>query len=324
MSGGGLGNAISGSAVNLTQENPVDFWKELEEELGRILTEKGRAGLAINKTAGLIQVTDRPSALRNVDRYLATLGTTVQRQVEIEAKLYDVTLSDQFQLGLDWQQIIKSHGGELQLAGSPTVTSPAGGVQLRENAFSMIFSNQNTSVILTALQEQGDVSVISQPRLRTLNNQTALIKVGTDTPFFSQNIFFLPSTSPTAAATLVQQDEYQLITIGTILAITPQIAASGSITLDISPVITSLVDTKIGPNRTTAPVIDIKQASTLVRVNDGETVILGGLIQTATAKTLRKIPVVGDIPVLGKLFQGKFDAKQKRELVIFLTPKIIP
>ena len=137
-------------------------------------------------------MTDRPSAIRNVERYLATLGTTVQRQVEIEAKLYDVTLNDQFQLGLDWQQIIKSYGGQFQFIWQSDRDSPAGGVQLKENAFSMIFSNRNTSVVLSAMQEQGDVSVISQPRLRTLNNQTALIKVGTDTPFFSQNIFSFP------------------------------------------------------------------------------------------------------------------------------------
>jgi MSHA biogenesis protein MshL len=321
--GGAGGSGVSGSMVNLSQDNPVDFWKELEEELIKVLSEKGKTGLAINRTAGLIQVTDRPSGLKRVEQYLASLSSTVQRQVEIEVKIYDVTLGDQFQFGVDWEQIAKAYAGQFNFIGSPTVVSPVGGAQVKPSAITMLFQNDNTSVMLTALKEQGEVHVVSQPRLRTLNNQTALIKVGTDTPFFSQNVFFVPSTTPGGAATLVNQDQYQLITIGTILSITPQVASDGFITLDISPVITSLVDTKIGPNQTTAPVIDIKQASTLVRVKGGETVVLGGLIQTATSKTTRKIPLAGDIPLLGKLFQGKFNAAQKKELVIFVTPTVI-
>lgn len=338
--GGGMGGTVSGSAINLTQENTVEFWKELQDELSKLLTEKGKGSLAINKTAGLIQVTDRPSALRRMEKYLADLGETVGRQVEIEAKLYDVTLNNQFQFGVDWAQFAKYWGGQFAVAGnvfgaSPGVPpvpistqgspfAPVGGSQVLPQSVVGTYANQNTRVALQALQQQGDVSVLSQPRLRTLNNQTALIKVGTDTPFFSQNVYLLPSTSPTAAATMVQQDQYQLITIGTILAITPQIASNNSIALDISPVITSLVGKEVGPSgQTTAPVIDIKQASTLVRVKSGETIILGGLIQNSTAKTIRKIPLAGDIPVLGLLFQGRFQTKQKKELVIFLTPTIV-
>ena len=321
--GGGQGGSMSGSAVNLSQQNPVDFWKELEAELEKILTEKGKASLAINKTSGIIQVTDRPSALKRAENYLGDLTGNVQRQVEIEAKLYDVTLNNQFQFGVDWEQIAKAYGGQFRVIGSPIVTSAVGGFPVRDNAFTMIFKNQNTSVLLKALQEQGDVSVISQPRLRTLNNQTALIKVGTDTPFFEQNIYYLPSSVLGGTSTPVEQVGYQLITIGTILSITPQVSSDGTIMLDLSPVITSLVETMQGPNGVTAPVIDIKQASSILRLKDGETVVMGGLIQTTSAKTVKKIPLIGDIPLLGKLFQGHFDFKQKKELVIFLTPRII-
>jgi MSHA biogenesis protein MshL len=322
MSGTGAG--MNGSMINLTQANPVDFWKELELELDKILTPAGKTTMAINRTAGLIQITDRPSALKKVERYLAGLDTSIQRQVEIEAKLYDVTLNNQFQLGLDWQHIVDMYGGQMSLIGTPTVVSPAGAAQLKQTALALAFNNKNTSVILTALKEQGDVSVISQPRLRTLNNQTAMIKVGTDTPFFSQNTFFLPSSTVGGTATPVTQDQYQLITIGTIVSITPQISTNGYITMDISPVITSLVDTKVGPNKTTAPVIDIKQTSTIVRVASNNTVVIGGLVQNSHSKTLRRIPIVGDIPLLGLAFQGRFDSKQKKELVILLTPTIIP
>jgi len=324
--GGGSGvsssGSVGGSSINLMQENPINFWKELKEELQMLLTAKGKETFAVNLTAGLIQITDRPSALKKVEIYLENLGRSVQRQVDIEAKLYDVTLSDQFQFGIDWQHVVESYGGRFAVAGAPTIVSPVGGFALKQAALTMIFSNQNTKAMLTALQEQGKVSVISQPRLRTLNNQTALIKVGTDTPFFFQNTTLLPNGA--SGTITLQQAAYQIITVGTILSITPQISTNGYVTLDISPVITSLLDTKSSADgSTTAPVLDIKQASTLVRVNNGDTIVIGGLIQTSSAKTTRKIPLLGDIPLLGKLFQGKFDAKQKKELVIFLTPTIV-
>lgn len=328
--GGGMGGGMGGSgggggsAINLSQENAIDFWKELKEEITSLLSAKGKDNLAINMTAGVIQITDRPAALKRVEEYLKSLEGSVQRQVDIEAKLYDVTLGDQFQLGVDWQHAIEMYSGYAVMAGSPSVVAPAGGVALKDAAFSLVFSNANTKVMLQALQEQGEVKVISKPRIRTLNNQTALIKVGTETPFFSKSATYLPGYNTVGGTTTIEQDTVTSITVGTILAITPQISSNNWITLDISPVLTSLVDTKISPSRnTTAPVLDIKQASTLVRVLEGNTVVLGGLIQDSHAKTLRKIPLVGDIPVLGLLFQGKFDAKQKKELVIFITPTIV-
>jgi MSHA type pilus biogenesis protein MshL len=264
--------------------------------------------------------------VQNVADFLDQLHGTVHRQVEIEAKIYDVTLNDQFHLGIDWEQIIRTHGGNLRGIGSTIVTAPVGGDVVRSAALSLIFTNRNTAVVVQALQEQGNVQIISQPRLRTLNNQTAIIKVGTDMPFFSRTTFFIPTggVAGIPATTTTTEDTFQTITVGTILSITPQISDDRWISLDISPVITSLVAVRISPGgTTTAPELDIKQASTLVRVRSEETIVIGGLIQDTHATTVRKIPLIGDIPGLGLLFRGKFDSKQKRELVIFLTPRIV-
>lgn len=322
--GGGGGGSISGSAVNLKQDNPVDFWKELDEELAKLVSEQGKANLAVNKTAGIIEVTDRPSVLKRIDRYLSSLNGIVHRQVEIEAKLYDVTLRDQFQFGIDWQRLAVAFGGAFTMGGNMIYTTPANGVV--PNPTSGIignFSNAKTDVTIKALQEQGDVEVISQPRLRVLNNQTALIKVGTDTPFFSKSVSYINSGG-LGGTTAIEQDEYQLVTIGTILSITPQISSNNVITLDVSPVITSLANTRVSPTgTTTAPEIDIKQASSIIRLMDGQTVVLGGLIQTSSVKNSRKVPLVSDIPWLGQLFTGRLNLKEKRELVIFLTPRIV-
>jgi MSHA type pilus biogenesis protein MshL len=308
--------------MNLRLDNSIEFWKELEDQVKKLLTDVGRTNMAVNMTAGVIQVTDRPSALKRVDNFLNQLTHSVSRQVDIEAKIYDVTLNDQFQFGIDWQHIVESQGGQYLFAGSPTVTAPSGEFSLMKETLAMSFTDKNTTVILKALQEQGHVSVVSQPRLRTLNNQTAIMKVGRDEPFFTQ---FSQVVASAGAQVTQSGDILSVITVGTVLSITPQIATNGWISLDISPAITSLVDTVTSPSgNSSAPVLDIKQTSTIVRVRDGQTIVIGGLIQNSAARTSRKIPVIADVPLIGKLFQGRFDAKEKKELVIFLTPTIVP
>ena len=314
--------------MNLSLKNQIEFWKELEEQLKKLLTEKGKEGLAVNMTAGIVQVTDRPSALKRVQEFLDGLSHSVSRQVDIEAKLYDVMLGDQFQWGVDWSHVVKSMGGAFAGIGSPFGSpfdltrniDPRGGFGLNPQSITLLFSNQNTRVIVRALEEQGKVTVISQPRLRTLNNQTAIMKVGTDMPFFTQQTTLVTDVNTVQTS----GDQVSIITVGTVLSITPQIAADGWISLDITPAITSLVEEKQSPSRnSSAPVLDIKQSSTIVRLRDGETIVMGGLIQNTSAKAERKIPLLGDIPLLGKLFQGKVNANQKKELVIFLTPTIV-
>ena len=289
--------------------------------------------MAINKTAGLVQVTDRPSALKRVEQYLKGVDRSVHRQVEIDVKIYDVTLNDQFQFGIDWVHVAESYGG-LMGFGASTLPVAIGALQAKDSAvsglnsvpglanpFSLVFSNFNTAAAVNALKLQGSVEVIAKPRLRTLNNQTALIKVGVETPFFAQT--FQANQSQSGNQTF-SGDQITTVTIGTILSITPQISDDNFVCLDISPVLTDLENTVTSPSQTaTAPVLDTKQASTLLRVRNGTTVLLGGLIQTQRAKNEKKVPWLGDIPWLGKLFTGTFRFKQKKELVIFVTPRII-
>jgi MSHA biogenesis protein MshL len=322
-----------------------------------LLTPAGRSSLAINPTAGIIQVSDRPSALERVAKYLQAVGDNVHRQVELDAKLYDVTLNNQFQFGIDWVQLAKVYGGELAV-GASTLPVAVGGSQLLDSTLNgvnqvgtigttasttpganltpLVYQNFNTAAAVNALQQQGTVDVISTPRIRTLNNQTALIKVGEDVPFFNTSTTIVPGIT-TGTSTLEQQTIVNSITVGTILSITPQISENGWISLDISPVLTTLKAVvssasslgqggssgNAGGSGATAPDLDTKQASTIVRVRDGTTVVIGGLIQTEDAKNDTKVPLLGDIPVLGKLFTGTFRYHQRKELVIFVTPHIV-
>jgi MSHA type pilus biogenesis protein MshL len=355
--GGGSGSSsgalgYGSSSVNLTADNPIDFWKELKAELAFMLTDQGKQTLAINMTAGLLQVTDRPSALKKIESYLKGVDKRIHRQVDIEARIYSVTLNNQFQFGIDWVHVAEAYGGALGFGGS-TLPQAIGNQQLQSSALSglnrlpligdttiggniptMVFTNFNTKAAVNALEEQGKVEVISKPRVRTLNNQTALIKVGEDIPFFNTSTV----VQQTGTAVPITQENVVItsITVGTILSLTPQISDDDWISLDISPVLTSLKATVSPPSSaggggssaaassTTAPDLETKQTSSLVRVRDGNTVVLGGLIQTEVAKNLTKIPLLGDIPLLGKLFTGTYDSKQKQELVIFVTPHITP
>lgn len=180
------------------------------------------------------------------------------------------------------------------------------------------FQDGSFKGVLEALSEQGDVRVVSQPRILTLNNQPALIKVATDESFFTSTV-----TQGVGGSGNIVTEQVRTVTSGLVLSVTPQVSEEGWIMIDISPIITRLTDTVTSANGSTAPILDVKQSGGLVRMRSGDMVIIGGLIQEVTSDTERKVPVLGDIPGLGRLFKGTYQAKAKTELVIFLSPRIV-
>lgn len=331
--GGGQGGGTSGGGgalVSIINQNSLDFWLDLETQLKQFKSSTGR--LVVDKTGGLIHVTDHPKVIKEIERYLRQMLETVHRQVDIEAKIYEVALNDQYHLGVDWSRVFQKI--DLTLDVSNIVRTPFGGVIRQTPGVVATFPGAATkygqfSMVVEALKEQGELTAVSQPRLRSLNNQTAIIKVGTDRPFFSSSSGFIAGSLGGAGGSF-QNNSFQLITEGTILAITPQISGDGWVTLDVTPVITRLAgveSTGTAASFISAPVLDIKQSSSLIRVRLGETVIIGGLIQDKTTKTVKDVPffgpIVGDVPLLGKFFRGRHESKQKNELIIFLTPRLV-
>ncbi|MCC6235444.1 MAG: secretin N-terminal domain-containing protein, partial [Verrucomicrobiales bacterium] len=326
-SGGGGGSGDS-TSVSINKSDSVDFWSEIETQLKTLLSGAGK--LAINRVAGTIMVTDQKANVDRISDYLRHVKKTLHRQVDLEAQIFEVVLNDEFHFGVDWQNVMaKLEGAALTSGGLGTgipssslmVNNPIGGNTPGQPALSLAISKGDSKVVVDALREMGNLEVVSQPRIRTLNNQAALIKVGTDKPFFRKSTVVTTSNGASQTQTDV---EVSTITIGTILSLTPQISDDGWITMDISPVITRLVATATGPDESTAPEVDIKQASSLVRIPQGSTVVIGGLIQNEHSKTVRKVPVLGDIPILGYPFRGVYDNTRKTELVIFITPTIVP
>jgi len=264
-----------------------------------------------------------------ISEYIGNVTANVVRQIDLEVEIYEVALNNSFQLGINWSYVadhldtnFSTLPGQLGLpdTGGLIVQTPVYGTSPGAPAIHIEHQRGNLSAVLDALKQQGNLKVVSKPRLRTLNNQPAVVRVGQDIPVFLRQVTQSPGSPPV----ITETETIQTITVGTVLSITPQISSNGLITLDITPAVSRLVriETSASGN-TNAPVIDIRQASSIVRVRDGATVIMGGLVQDSATNTRRKIPILGDIPLLGKAFTGKYENSERTELVFFLTPRII-
>ncbi|MEM7611191.1 MAG: secretin N-terminal domain-containing protein [Pseudomonadota bacterium] len=327
--GGGSGDDSTAGSMQIQQSDKVDFWLELEEQLSVLTSEEGR--IVINRLAGTVQVTDQHRRVREIGTYIEQLNQAIYRQVDIQVKIVEVALNDDASLGVDWSRLVRNGDGEFVQGNLSTIIlSPAGGLTALPPSVDLGYQNienglNEISAVVQALQEQGKVDIVSQPHIRTLNNQSALIKVGTDRTFFRKE----QSTDTTAAGSQTfATDVPQVVTEGIVLSITPQISADGWITLDVSPVVTrvSSVSEVLDDNgvvQSTAPNLDISQASSLVRARSGDTIVIGGLIQSQQTEASRQIPVLSQIPGLGRLFTSYYTVDAKKELIMLLTPRLI-
>jgi len=304
------------NSTSIEQNDHLAFWDELESQLASLVSDNGR--LAVNRLSGTVQITDNPARIKEVGAFITSLKSALHRQVEIDARIIEVTLSDNNALGIDWNAInIMGITGSLTSA----ITNNNNGLALKSNTLSLGYQHDKFSTLITALEEQGSIKVVSQPRIRVLNNQPSLIKVGTDRTFFTQTESRLITAAGSANVTI--SDEPVTVTEGLVLSVTPQISHDRWIMLDISPVITRIVETTTSRLGSTAPVLDIKQASTLIRARDGEMIILGGLIQDEEVKSVRKVPFFSKLPFIGKFFESHYSSTIKKELIIFLAPRLI-
>ena len=316
--------AADATQVSISQENQNTFWTTLEAEL-RVMLKEGD-GLVLNRFSGVAQIAAPVKRHESIRAFIDLVNRRITQQVEIEARLVEVTLRDEQKLGVDWDLAATTIGGVRVQANSPLDVTEVGGSVLSANSFAATVGFGRASAVIQALKQQGEVKTVAQPRLRALNNQTAFIKVGEDRPFFRlQQTTTLQQPGATTAFNQTQENfSVSTITIGTILAVTPQIDGDRMITLDVLPAITRLQSIVTSPDgRQTAPVTEVKQASTIVRLRDGETAIIGGLISEETGETERRIPVLGKLPVIGAAFRSKANLRARTELVIFLTPRLV-
>jgi MSHA type pilus biogenesis protein MshL len=316
--GGGGGSAAGGSTSSVNATDNVDLWGELQRTLSLFLSKEG--SVVVNRTAGLIAVTDYPTNTARVGQYIDLLQGSVQRQVMIEAKILEVTLSRNFSAGIDWSAIPSGltvpflgtlKGALTNGAIASQSLAPAGSV------FQAGVSQSGFQAIVRALDQQGKVSILSSPRVSTMNNQKAVIKVATDDVFFSQT-----TQREIQTGVVTQIVTPNTITEGIVLDVTPQIG-DDAITMTIHPSISERLGQVTSPNGDVVPVIAVRATDTVVRVQDGQTVVIGGLMEQRTSRNRSGVPGLQRTPFVGRAFRNEDDQETKIELVILLTPTVI-
>lgn len=277
---------------------------------------EGGRRLIVNPIAGTITVSATPQRLDQVEQFIRAFEASVQRQVLIEAKIVEVNLDRNFEFGIDWNVVAKNQSVALSSGPSRTsnveFTLKAGGTQI--------------SAVLTALESQGDVHVLSSPRVSALNNQRAIFDVTTGQIVF--NVSRQPIIGPNGTVTgFTETVTPTQVNVGIVLDVLPQIGADNTVTMNVRPVVTTLngeaTYTTADGAKITAPVIDTRETDTMARLRAGETVIIGGLMHNRREKVRSGVPILRSIPLLGLAFSRRIEVEQKAELVIFLTPTII-
>lgn len=317
---GGAGGA--GDVSQVESSDQIDQWGEIREGLAGLISKEGK--VSINRWAGLISVTDFPVNLLRVATYLEAVEGSVQRQVLIEAEVLEITQTEDFEFGIDFiggerhdvKHKIQGGSGFIDAITRTGILSQH--LNPKTGIFNIGLVDDRIKFLLDLLQKEGKLKVLSLPSVSTLNNQKAIIKVTTDDVFFKARV--KPATATTAEAT---EFEPQPVSIGIILSVTPQISHDGHIIMDVYPSVTEKTGERTSPKNDTAPILDVRSANTVLRVKDGETIIIAGLMKDKNDRQVKEVPFLGKIPLLGWLFQQIDEAKTKTELVIKITPKIV-
>lgn len=348
---------LNSSKISTTSD--TDFWGELKASLSAIVGNKEGRSVVVSPQSGVVVVRAMWDEMRNVTAYLKATQVSVDRQVILDAKIVEVELNDGFQSGINWAALgsrgnsrlsagMISQGGVLQrsgyLASGATAIDPIAGTytdaQLQAlpgqnllsstagSLFGLAFQTSNFAALLSFLETQGNVHVLSSPRIATLNNQKAVLKVGRD-EFFVTNI----STTTTATgstSTTTPSVTVQPFFSGVALDVTPQIDDAGNIILHIHPSVSNVTTVDKPLNLGNAGSFSLPLASStvsetdsVVRGRDGQIVAIGGLMRQASMSDRSQLPGAGDVPVLGGLFGNTNRVMQKRELVILLKPTIV-
>ena len=352
--------ALESSRISTTQNN--DFWIEIGDALRAIVGKEGGRSVVLSPQSGVIVVRALPSELRGVAEFLKITQVVIERQVMLEAKIIEVQLSDSHQAGVNWAAF--SQGANSRFAGgtlspgarlSPsgpisafTARNPDGsvapsslltsdpaspgsiaaGIGTPGTLLGLAFQTSSFAALVAFLETQGNLQVLSSPRIATLNNQKAVLKVGTD-EFFVTNI-----TTNTTTTGLTSTQSPTITTApffsGVALDVTPQIDEHNQIILHIHPSVSAVVEKTqnidlgtSGNFRLPLASSTISESDTIVRVSNANIVAIGGLMKETTTRGSSGVPLLGTLPLIGNLFSSKSRSVIKSELVILLKPTVI-
>lgn len=350
-SGGGGGKPASGGASggnnddtsHVRMSSVSDFWGEIKESLVSMVGTGNGRSVVMNPGAGLIVVRATPVEHRHVKEFLQAVQLTIERQVMLEAKIIEVSLSNDAQTGVNWSLFgtrgsagvsavnmapgVTLSGGQLQTDDLAITAGPAF-VSAGRGFYGLAIQASNFNALISFLQTQGDVQVLSSPRIATMNNQKAVLKVGRDEMFV---------TGVTTSATQVGDQtvftpklDLQSLFSGISLDVMPQIDAEGVVMLHVHPAISDVKEKQkvvdlgsLGVYKLPLAASSINETDSIVRVKDGSIVAIGGLMRQAVAIDKNGVPILSDAPLVGGLFSQKSTVTSKRELVILIKPTVI-
>jgi len=339
-SGGGSNSSQNNSSlteVNLESNNA--FWETLSSNIIEILDDIGDSQLSrdsdknsnviVNKEAGLIMVRASYKKHREIQTFIDQVLNNSKRQVMIEATIAEIQLSDNYQTGVDWSVVAADGNSGLNIlsdfTGSNLAQSPFSSLTLTNTS-----GGDQVNVALRALEEFGDVKVLSSPKVMAINNQPAILKVVDNVVYFEMQVDTALSENSSVSLTSFET-QIKTVPVGFVMAVTPYINEHNVVTLNIRPTISRVIDNVEDPNPafrnadviSSVPVIQVREIESILSINSGDTAVIGGLMQDTVNDRSSGVPLLSDIPILGNFFKYKNDSREKSELIIFIRPLVI-
>ncbi len=328
----------------LSTTSKTDFWGELGDVLRGIVGAAPGRNVVLSPQAGIVAVRAMPDELRQVEAFLKASKIAVERQVMLEAKIVEVQLRDGFQSGVDWTLLRgRGAGGTISLTPAgrfpnvgvtqPTLPDAVAFPTVGNGIFGLVFGQRNFEGVLSFLETQGDIQILSSPRVAALNNQKAVLKVGTD-EYFVTGVTGGTITTGAAASgntTTLPTIALQSFFSGIALDVMPQIDQGDMITLHIHPSVSSVAEVvktvdlggSLGVIRLPLPANSTNETDTVVRVTDGNIVAIGGLMQVQSQGSRSGFPGSTNVPIISNLLGNQQKTGTKREIVVLIKPTII-
>lgn len=336
-SSAGNGSAQDRSGAQVTTLSKTNFWGNLQNTISQVIGTGDGRSVEVNPQAGIVVVRAFPSELREIAQYLDKTQNSLDRQVVLEAKILEVNLNDNYQAGVNWSALRFGQGGGAVIPGVinsgraalnndsflPSTIQNSGGF------FTANIGGRDFGAIIKLLEQQGNVQVLSSPRISTVNNQQAVIKVGGDNFFVtSVTTNIVPSGGSNTTSSSVGLTPFFS---GITLDVTPEIGTNDNIVLHVHPSVSTVtdqvkkVDLGSGGGVLTLPLAEsqVRESDSIVYARNGQVIVIGGLMQTHTEEQLNSTPGLSRIPFIGALFRNTNQISQKQELVILLRPVVV-
>lgn len=365
--GGGSAGSSPSEGSQVSTAIDTDFWKELDTALKAIVGEGDGRQIVLSQHSGVLVVKAMPKQLREIESFLKSSKLSIERQVMLEAKIVEVVLNDGFQSGINWTQLTGAGNHRLSVGadasriwvpgsvgrqyGVPdgaivttvdTTSTPPKIVpttmselvsqpltQATKGILGLAVSTDSFYGLLSFLETQGSVQVLSSPRVAAINNQKAVLRVGTD-DFYVTGISTTTTTNASGGSVTTPTITTQPFFSGISLDVTPQIDAEGTVTMHVRPSVSNVSERPRVVNLGTLGSFNLPLASsnvnetdTIVRVQDGNIVAIGGLMHQEQDNTKSQVPFVGDLPVIGNMFKQNSRSMRKSELVFLIKPTVI-